>query len=72
MAKKSQALQYEVSLQEVVSRASSSTDPSVVGKCCSILDDMEQAKAFGAYGAVMTQVKALVRQRATQASLPME
>eukprot|EP01048_Picozoa_sp_COSAG05_P016881 COSAG05_NODE_2231_length_3360_cov_1.943882_3_plen_79_part_00 len=62
----SQAVQYEVSLNETLCLAEDRGDAtapaaSVIAKCCSILDEMEQGGAFGAYNTVFSQVKKLVR-----------
>ena len=65
-AAKSQALQYEVELNEAVCSAANSTgappDATVVAKCCSILDDMEHGGAFGPYQKVVSQLKSLLYQ----------
>jgi hypothetical protein len=67
-AAKSQALQYEVELNEAVASAPKAAaagappDGSVVAKCCAILDDMERASAFGPYQKVVSQLKGLLYQ----------
>ena len=62
----SHAVQYEVALNETLCLAedrggATVPAPSVIAKCCSILDEMEQGGAFGAYNTVVSQVKKLVR-----------
>jgi hypothetical protein len=64
---KSQALQYEVELNEAVCSAAkppvgAPPDGTVVAKCCSIWDDMERASAFGPYQKVVSQLKGLLYQ----------